>query len=65
MDVSKYETANGWFSAMHEKGYDVPIILCQAIEKVMKTKKISFSQAYKQFASEDRIVIKDKVISFE
>ena len=64
MDVSKYETANGWFSAMHEKGYVVPVTLCQAIEKIMKLEKINFSQAYKQLDSKKRIVIKDKVISF-
>jgi hypothetical protein len=65
MDVTKFETANGWFSSMHEKGYVVPIVLCQAIESLMKAKKINFSQAYQQFASEDRIVFTGKVISFK
>jgi hypothetical protein len=65
MDVAKFETANSWFSAMHAKGYEVPITLCQAIEKLMRVEKISFSLAYKRLDLKNRIIFKDKVISFK
>lgn len=65
MDVTKFESANSWYSEMHAKGYEVPITLCQAIEKAMKVKKISFSQAYKIFDSNNQIDITGKVISFK
>lgn len=64
MDVKTYPTANSWFSAMREKGYDVPITLCQAIEKVMKDEKIGFPEAYKRFESKKTIKVKSKVISY-
>ena len=64
MDIAKYETANSWFSAMQGKGYDVPITLCQAIEKLMKVQKISFPEAYTQLDKNKQISCKDKVISF-
>ena len=64
MNVNKFETANSWFSAMHEEGYTVPVILCQAIEKIMKDKKVTFSDAYKTLDSKDLITTTDKVISY-
>lgn len=65
MDVSKFETANSWFSAMHAKGYTVPITLCQATEKLMKMEKLTFEEAYKKLETEKRIIFKDNTILFE
>jgi hypothetical protein len=64
MDVGKYETANSWFSAMHEKGFEVPIILCQAIEKIMKDEKTTFPVAFKRLEGQKQIKVKGKVIGF-
>lgn len=64
MNVDKYETANSWFSEMHEVGYDVPIVLCQAIEKIMKDEKVTFPVAYKKLHSRHLISIKNKVITY-
>lgn len=65
MDVENYETANSWYSKMHGEGYNVPIVLCQAIEKIMKDEKITFSEAYKKLDSKHLISIKKKEISFK
>lgn len=62
MNVNKYETANSWFSAMREEGYNVPVTLLQTIERLMKIEKLSFAEAYNKLSS--RISIKDKEISF-
>jgi hypothetical protein len=58
MKLEDYPTANSWFSAMHAKGFRVSITLCQAIEKIMKEKKITFAEAY-------RILEKQKFINIE
>lgn len=65
MDVKKYETANSWFSAMRGEGYEVPIILCQEIERMMKAKKISFPEAYEILNSQKRISETDKKITYK
>jgi hypothetical protein len=65
MDVSKFETANSWFSAMHAKGYSVPITLCQAAEKLMKIEKLTFAEAYNRLETEERITFEDSAILFE
>lgn len=64
MNLSKHETANGWRSAMHEKGYSVPITLCQTIEKIMKKEKTSFPEAYKKIEDRKLISVRDKEILF-
>jgi len=65
MDINQYETANSWFSAMREKGYKVPVTLCQAIEKIMKNEKVTFPEAYKIIDDKKLIEIKDKEILFD
>jgi hypothetical protein len=55
MNVTKYETANSWLSAMHEEGHGVSIMLCQAIERIMKSQKITFPEAYTILNKEKRI----------
>lgn len=64
MNVEEYTTANGWFSAMHGKGYKVPVVLCQAIEKIMKDEKVSFPIAYEKLDARNQIKFKDKAILF-
>ena len=63
MPTKKFETANSWFSAMREQGYEVPITLLQAIEELMKKEKINFTEAYVRL--ENRISIQDKIIYFK
>lgn len=65
MDVKNYETANSWFSKMHSEGYSVPIVLCQAIEKIMKDEKVTFPVAYGKLDSKHLISVKKKEISFK
>lgn len=64
LNIEKYETANSWYSAMHAKGYQVPITLCQAIEKLMKAEKVTFAEAFKRFEEKKRITCTEKVITF-
>jgi hypothetical protein len=59
MTTPNYETANSWMSAMHEKGHGVSIVLCQAIERIMKAKKVSFAEAFSELDSKKQIVFKD------
>lgn len=40
---------------MHEDGHKVSIVLCQALEKIMKEEKISFPEAYKKLLTEKRV----------
>lgn len=65
MDISKYQTANSWFSAMRGEGYEVPVILLQEIEKIMKKEKLSFQEAFERLESNGRITITDKIITFK
>lgn len=65
MDIKKHTSANSWYSAMRGEGYEVPIILLQSIEKIMKVKKNTFPEAYQILEDEKRISIKDKVVSFK
>ena len=55
MNTPQYETANSWMSAMHEKKHTVSIVLCQAIEKLMKDKKVSFAEAFKMLDDNNRV----------
>lgn len=64
MELKTYPTANSWYSAMHEKGFVVPITLCQAIERLMKEKKIDFDEAYGLLEDKKSIVLKDKEFEF-
>lgn len=59
MKTPNYETANGWLSAMHEEGHSVSIVLCQAIEKIMKAQKCSFADAYQELEDQHRITYID------
>jgi len=59
MNMTKYETANSWMSAMHEEGHGVSIVLCQAIEKIMKAQKVTFSEAFKELDDEHLVAFKD------
>lgn len=65
MELTTYPTANSWYSAMHEKGFVVPITLCQAIEKLMKEKKIDFAEAYGTLEDKKLIVLENKVFHFK
>ena len=40
---------------MHEKKHTVSIVLCQAIEKLMKDKKVGFAEAFKMLDDDKRV----------
>jgi hypothetical protein len=55
MQMSKYISANSWMSAMHEENHNVSIVLCQALEKLMKDEKMTFPEAYHKLKTENKI----------
>ncbi len=53
MDVSKYKTVGEWYADVRGR---VPIQMAQALEKVMKERKLTLPQAYRLLVELGQII---------
>lgn len=65
MDIDEFKTVGAWYKKMKTDGYTVPLPLYHTLVKLMRDKRISFQDAYKELEDEDRIEIINKAINFD
>ncbi len=65
MDIDEFKTVGAWYKTMKKDGYIVPLSLYHSLIKLMKDKRIPFSEAYKELESKGRIKVINKTITFD
>jgi hypothetical protein len=58
--ASKYESVGNWFAAARQRGYSVPVQLCQGLDECMSALGLSFPQAFALLVKHDKIILVDK-----
>lgn len=65
MDTDRYKTVAEWYKQMKAEGYSIPLVLCYTLDRMVKERKISFSQAFDELTAKNRIFLVNKTFVFD
>ena len=65
MDIDEFKTVGAWYKKMKADGYQIPLPLYHTLVMMMKDKRMSFQDAYKELENEGRIKMINKTINFD
>jgi len=61
LDISKYKFVGEFYENARKQGYTIPSAMCQGLSELMKTKDLSFQEAYNFLLKKKEIILEGKV----
>lgn len=65
MDISKYNSVGEWYKNAKENGYSVPLEMCRGLEKIMKEKNMTLTEAYDFLLKDKKAVLTGRTYIFD
>ena len=65
MRIEGFTSVGDWKSAANQEGYLVPLPMCHGLSVIMKELGISFQEAFKILAKENKIILSGKAYVYD